>query len=90
MQIFSLRPALVRLVSSFFTDVLGAGYVSRSDKELLCVVTSYAGRCRYRLEAHTMFLQAAGMPHATVRAVADGLDWSAHRSTAHPGRVDRR
>ena len=46
-RIFSLRPALVRLVTSFFTDVLGAGYLSRIDKELLCVVTSYAGRCQY-------------------------------------------
>lgn len=46
-QIFSLRPSLVRLVGSFFTDVLGAGTLPRIDKELLCVVTSYAGRCKY-------------------------------------------
>jgi hypothetical protein len=46
-RIFSLRPALVRLVTRFFTDVLGSGYLSRIDKELLCVATSYAGRCHY-------------------------------------------
>ena len=46
-QIFSLRPALVRLVGSFFTEVLGSGSLPRMDKELLCVVTSYAGRCKY-------------------------------------------
>lgn len=46
-QIFSLRPALVRLVDLFFTEVLGAGTLSRQDKEILCVVTSRAGRCKY-------------------------------------------
>jgi hypothetical protein len=46
-QIFSLRPALVRLVTLFFTDMLGAGVLPRQDKEIVCVVTSYAGRCKY-------------------------------------------
>lgn len=46
-QIFSLRAGLVRLVTSFFRDVLGTGYLPRIDKELLCVVTSQAGRCKY-------------------------------------------
>jgi hypothetical protein len=46
-RIFSLRPSLVRLVSSFFIDVLGSGLLPRIDKELLCVVTSYVGRCQY-------------------------------------------
>ena len=46
-QIFSLRPSLVHLVGLFFTDVLGAGNLPRQDKELLCVVTSQIGRCKY-------------------------------------------
>jgi hypothetical protein len=46
-QIFSLRPSLVRLVTLFFTDTLGAGVLPRQDKEIICVVTSYAGRCKY-------------------------------------------
>jgi hypothetical protein len=46
-QIFSLRPSLVGLVGAFFIDVLGSGVLTRVDKELLCVVTSAAGRCRY-------------------------------------------
>lgn len=44
---FSLRPTLVRLVSLFLTDVLGAGTLPRQEKEIICVATSYAGRCKY-------------------------------------------
>lgn len=46
-RIFSLRPALVRLVGLYFTNVLGAGTVPRQEKEILCVATSRAGRCSY-------------------------------------------
>ena len=46
-QIFSLRAKLVRLVGLFFTEVLGAGTLSRQDKEILCVVTSRTGKCKY-------------------------------------------
>jgi hypothetical protein len=46
-RIFSPRPQLVRLVGRFFTDVLGAGTLPRPDKEIICVATSYAGRCKY-------------------------------------------
>jgi hypothetical protein len=46
-RMYSLRPALVRLVGRYFTDVLGTGYLPRQDKEIVCVATSHAGRCAY-------------------------------------------
>jgi hypothetical protein len=46
-RIFSLRPYLIKLTTRFFTELLGAGRLSRVDKELICVATSKAGNCAY-------------------------------------------
>jgi uncharacterized peroxidase-related enzyme len=68
MQVFSLRPETLMGVYRSWLSMMWAGAVPRQSKELAAVVVSKAARCRYCLDAHMVFLLAAGMSEA------DGYD----------------
>lgn len=73
MQVFSLRPETLVGVYHSWLSMMWAGAVPRRTKELAAVVVSKAARCRYCVDAHMVFLLAAGMSEGDGSELEDRL-----------------
>jgi uncharacterized peroxidase-related enzyme len=73
MQVFSLRPDTMEGVYHSWLSMMWTGTVPRRTKELVAVAVSKAACSAYCVDAHMIFLLAAGMPPEDGYAVADCL-----------------
>ncbi len=64
MQVFSLRPETMRSIYRSWLASMWNGTVPRQTKELVAVAVSKVTNCDYCVDAHMVFLQAAGMDRA--------------------------
>ena len=61
MQVFSLRPETMEAIYHSWLAIMWNGRVERQTKELVAVAVSRVARCEYCVDAHMVFLQAAGL-----------------------------
>ncbi len=74
MQVFSLRPETMAWVYRSWLTSMWNGGLGRTEKEVLAVAVSKAAHCNYCVDAHMVFLQAAGMNRAKAFEVEHMLE----------------
>ncbi len=95
MQVFSLRPETMEGVYRTWLSLMWSGRVSRATKELLAVSVAKAESCDYCVDAHMIFLQAAGMDRDKAYEVellladAEGLSPAEKAAVRFAARVTR-
>lgn len=73
MQVFSLRPETMTDIYRSWLSSMWNGRVPRRTKELLAVAVSKAALCDYCVDAHLVYLQAAGMDAAKAYEIEQRL-----------------
>lgn len=71
LQVFSLRPETMEGVYRIWIALMWSGRTSRKLKEKLAVAIARAARCPYCVDAHAVYLLAAGASSEEARAVAE-------------------
>jgi uncharacterized peroxidase-related enzyme len=84
-QLFSLRPETMECVYRSWLAIMWNGRVPRELKEMVAVVVSKTTKCDYCVDAHMVFLLAAGFDRARaydVEAKLHEADWLDERTRA--------
>jgi uncharacterized peroxidase-related enzyme len=74
LQAFSLRPETMECVYRSWLALMWSGRVPRQLKELIAVVVSKTTKCDYCVDAHMVFLLAAGLDRTHAYEVESKLD----------------